>query len=110
MWPDGLLLTWLGNPQELRYGTAGHLAVTEGAHHQHRVEGPCVEVWMWCGGLSSVWPQTTLEGGVHDGARGGTRPATGVCGTQIPWGIWQMWPSPGLRSDHGTEVSEKASQ
>lgn len=30
---DRLLLTWLGNSQELRYRTAGHLAITEGTHH-----------------------------------------------------------------------------
>lgn len=29
-WLDGLLLTWLGNSQELRYRAAGHLAITEG--------------------------------------------------------------------------------
>lgn len=44
VWLDGLLLTWLGNSQELRYRAAGHLAITEGTHHQHRVKGPCVGV------------------------------------------------------------------
>ena len=33
-----------------------------------------------------------------------------VCRTMIPRAIWQLWPSPGLRSGHGMEVSEKASQ
>lgn len=37
---DELLLTWLGNSQKLRYGTAGYLAVTEGPHYQHRIESP----------------------------------------------------------------------
>lgn len=37
-----LLFTWLGNSQELRNCTAGHLAVTEGTHRQHCVIGPCV--------------------------------------------------------------------
>lgn len=51
----GPLLTWLGDSQKLRYGSAGHLAVTEGTHHQYRIEGPCVEceaVWgLWRGAM-----------------------------------------------------------
>lgn len=38
-----LLLTWLGYSQKLRYGTAGHLAITEGPHYQHCIEGPYAE-------------------------------------------------------------------
>lgn len=97
VWLDGLLLTWLGNSQELRYRAAGHLAITEGTHHQHRVKGPCVGVRIWCGGLASVWHQTTLEDGVHGGDWGGTRPAARVCRTMIPGAIRQLWLSPGLR-------------
>lgn len=40
---DGRLLTWLGNSQKLGYGIAGHLAVAEGPHYQHRIEGPYAE-------------------------------------------------------------------
>ena len=40
---DRQLLTWLGDSQKLAYGTAGHLAVTEGTHYQHCIEGPYAE-------------------------------------------------------------------
>lgn len=88
----GLLLTWLGNSQELRYRTTGHLAVTEGTHHQHRVIGPCVEcadvVWWFVFGVASDY----LGGWYPWWVWGGARPATSVCRTQIPWGIWQVSP------------------
>lgn len=68
---------------------------------------PAWGVWMWCGSLSPAWPQTTLEDSAHGGPWGGTGPAASVCSTQIPWGMWQVWPSPGLKSDHGIEGSQR---
>lgn len=99
---DRLLLTWLGNSQELRYCTAGHLAITKGTHHQHSIKGSCV--WgggWWWGGMSSMWPQTILEDGIHGRAWGGSRMAT------CSWGIWQVWHSFLVWSDPGMEGSER---